>query len=337
MLASNCPALPPNDLARLLRASPFGAGTELSGATAERAPPTTSKLVRCRYRNELHHLESKATDVTYRGSCHCGALAVRFRSQKTLQLRACQCSFCRRHHSASASDPEGHIRFLVRRPEALQRYQFGAGVTDFILCNRCGCYLGAMLADQKIACVNVRSWQESGEALPVDYQGESPERRLERRRQRWSPADLMTCEQTFADEGLIDEYLSELNELLGGFDPQRSVSAQPEEMAPPQGVFLLIKEGDQPLACGGMKTFAPGIGEIKRMYTRPRARGRGLAQDLLEELEENARSLKMHRLLLDTASPLEAATRLYLRSGYQEVEAYNDNPYAARWFAKDLL
>lgn len=62
----------------------------------------------------------------------------------------------------------------------------------------------------------------------------------------------------------------------------------------------------------------------------------GLARDLLEELEDCARPLGMQRLLLDTASPLEAARHWYLSSGCAEVPAYNDNPYTARWFAKRL-
>lgn len=276
--------------------------------------------------------------ATYRGSCHCGALGVRFRGQQPLQPRACQCSFCRRHQAASVSDPRGHIRFLVRRPHALQRYRFGAGTTDFILCRECGCYLGAWLPEQQLAVANARSWLTEVVPTPVNYEGETPEQRLARRQERWSPADLLSCLPVSADaaQGLLEEYFGELNSLLGGFDPGRSVSASSEDMAPPQGAFLLLSEGERALACGGLKTHAPGVGEIKRMYTRPEARGRGLARDLLQELESTARHLNMHRLLLDTAGPLEAAAGLYLSSGYSEVPAYNDNPYAARWFAKEL-
>lgn len=133
---------------------------------------------------------------------------------------------------------------------------------------------------------------------------------------------------------LIDAYLRELAERLGGFDPARSVSADPEEMEPPHGAFLLIYEGDRAVACGGVKTLEPGVGEIKRMFVRPAARGRGHAKRLLSALEDAGRALGHTRFVLDTAAPLKEAEALYLRSGYRRIAAYNDNPYAAAWFEK---
>jgi hypothetical protein len=41
-------------------------------------------------------------------------------------------------------------------------------------------------------------------------------------------------------------------------------------------------------------------------------------------------------MVLDTAAPLEEAARLYLQAGFEETARYNDNPWAARWFEKDL-
>lgn len=153
-------------------------------------------------------------------------------------------------------------------------------------------------------------------------------------------AEVIDCRRVRADEPpgatLVAAYLAELDRLFGGFDPAASVSADPDEMAPPRGAFLVMSEATRALACGGIKTHAEGVGEIKRMYTVPEARGRGLARDLLNELEETARDLGMHRVVLDTAASLVAATELYRSAGYQEVPAFNDNPYAARWFAKDL-
>ena len=271
----------------------------------------------------------------YRGSCHCGALAVVFRTdQAQLALRACQCSFCQRHQARYASDPDGHIRFVVRDPDCLQRYQFGARTLDFLLCRNCGCYLGATLDGQQ-ACVNVNSWQHVGEATPADYDGESVESRTQRRKRGWSPSDMVVCRQGQA-EALLDAYFAELAQLLGGFDPSRGPTADPGEMAPPLGAFLVMSEHGQALACGGVKTHQAGVGEIKRMYVDPAARRRGLSRDLLWELERAALELGMKRLLLDTAEPLQSAQALYLSGGYQEVADYNGNPYAAHWFAKSI-
>jgi GNAT superfamily N-acetyltransferase len=135
---------------------------------------------------------------------------------------------------------------------------------------------------------------------------------------------------------LLAAYLAEIAARLGGFDPARSVSADPDEMAPPRGAFLVLYDGGRPAACGGVKTLAPGLGEIKRMFVAPEARGRGHGRRLLGALEDAARSLGCARVVLDTAAPLAEAEALYRSAGYRSVAPYNDNPYATAWFEKDL-
>lgn len=274
----------------------------------------------------------------YRGACHCGALAVSYRTvHQTLSLRSCQCTFCQRHQARYHSDPHGAVRFIVRRPEALQRYRFGAQTLDFILCSDCGCYLGAM-QEEKLACVNVNSWLHPGEASPVDFDSEPLEQRRRRRERGWSPAAVVFCELEIGERAapLLRAYYEELARVLGDFDPNVGPSASSEEMSSPHGAFLLLSDRERLLACGGLKTHSPGVGEIKRMYIVPEARGGGLGRDLLAELERQARLLGFNRLVLDTATPLEAAASLYRKSGYDEVPPYNDNPYAGRWFSKEL-
>ena len=276
--------------------------------------------------------------TTYRGSCHCGALGVSYRtSLESLPLRSCQCSFCQRHQARYSSDPPGRIRFLSRRPDALQRYRFAAQTIDFILCRHCGCYLGAM-QEGRLACVNVNSWQHPGEADLMCFDKEAAAERRERRERAWSPCELLECQirPPSPDEPLLQAYFAELSTVLGTFNPDLGPTAHPLEMTAPQGVFMLLTEQGRALACGGLKTHAPGVGEIKRMYIIPEARGRGLGRELLLELERQARRLALSKIVLDTATPLEAAQSLYLNSGYQEVEAFNDTPYAGRWFAKEL-
>lgn len=270
---------------------------------------------------------SPSSTETLRGSCHCGALAVRYRYTGELTGRACQCTFCRRHGGITASDPAGQIRFLVRG-SSLHRYRFGRKTTDFMLCRECGCYLGAMV--EGYACVNLRCCLVEIEPTPMVYDGESAESRLERRKQRWSPADVLEVAEVPArGNGLLQAYYAELSEALGGFVPEPELE---EELVS----FLVLREEGRELACGGLKRLTPERGEVKRMFTDEAARGRGLARDLLAELEEKALSLGMREMVLDTAAPLHPAHQLYRSSGYREVERYNDNPYAAHWFAKEL-
>ncbi|TAM49525.1 MAG: GNAT family N-acetyltransferase [Paraburkholderia sp.] len=72
------------------------------------------------------------------------------------------------------------------------------------------------------------------------------------------------------------------------------------------------------------------------MWVSPSARGLGVAQRLLEALEARAKEAGVGRLRLDTNRTLTEARSLYLRNGYKEIAAYNDNPYADFWFEKRL-
>lgn len=135
----------------------------------------------------------------------------------------------------------------------------------------------------------------------------------------------------------IDAYLAELQARFeSGFDPGRGPSADPRELVPPAGVMLLARLDERALACGALKVLGDGIGEIKRMWVSPDARGLGIAQRLLDALERHATQMGVAVLRLDTNRSLTEARALYARNGYREIPAYNDNPYADHWFEKRL-
>ena len=48
---------------------------------------------------------------------------------------------------------------------------------------------------------------------------------------------------------------------------------------------IVIYEGDSPIGCGAIKPFAENTMEIKRMYTLPACRGKGIASRILLELD----------------------------------------------------
>src|SRR3546814_2318449 len=84
----------------------------------------------------------------------------------------------------------------------------------------------------------------------------------------------------------IDAYVQELQDRFeDGFDPARSVSAEPGELVPPTGVFVLARLDGRAIGCGCLKVTGTGEGEIKRMWVAPDARGLGMAQRMLEALE----------------------------------------------------
>ena len=85
---------------------------------------------------------------------------------------------------------------------------------------------------------------------------------------------------------------------------------------------VVIYEDAKPIACGAIKEYAPGIMEIKRMYTRPEARGKGVAAEVLKELEAWAHSLNYSSCILETLKENLQAVRLYEKSGYHIIPNY---------------
>lgn len=132
-------------------------------------------------------------------------------------------------------------------------------------------------------------------------------------------------------------YFAELDARFpGGFDPGDTLVADAHRLEPPGGSFVLARRGGDVVGCGGVQTIGEGIGEIKRMWVAPAARGSGLGGRLLAELEARSRALGHRTVRLDTSRTLTEAIALYRRAGYVEVERYNDNPDAELFFEKPL-
>ncbi|HEU5199376.1 MAG TPA: MarR family winged helix-turn-helix transcriptional regulator [Ktedonobacterales bacterium] len=135
----------------------------------------------------------------------------------------------------------------------------------------------------------------------------------------------------------IEHYFTELSERFdAGFDPTLGISAHPHELTPPAGLLLVARLREEPVGCGGLKFHENAIGELKRMWVAPRARGLGLGKRLLLTLEQAAREAGMTILHLETNGTLIEAIEMYRHSGYQEVDAFNNEPYAHHWFEKRL-
>ncbi|AWN23313.1 N-acetyltransferase [Deinococcus irradiatisoli] len=90
------------------------------------------------------------------------------------------------------------------------------------------------------------------------------------------------------------------------------------------GVLLGVEEGGELLAIGGLKPLGavPGeapSAEIKRMYTRPEARGRQLGRQVLDGLIAWARGHGLTRLVLETGDQQAAAIGLYESAGFERI------------------
>lgn len=137
--------------------------------------------------------------TTYPGSCHCGAIRVVLTSDKTpeeMRVGRCGCSFCRRHGARTMGDPGGTVEFRAD-PGTLSRYRFGLGITDYLLCAKCGAYVGAVMPEESgaIGIVNVNSLdiRDTFDAAPPlhHYDGEDEVKRRSRRRKFWMPATVI--------------------------------------------------------------------------------------------------------------------------------------------------
>jgi ribosomal protein S18 acetylase RimI-like enzyme len=72
------------------------------------------------------------------------------------------------------------------------------------------------------------------------------------------------------------------------------------------------------------------------MWVDPSARGLGLGRRLLEELEKEAGLRGAAKVRLETNRTLTEAISLYRSAGFEEVEPFNDEPYAHHWFEKRI-
>ena len=137
--------------------------------------------------------------TTLTGGCHCGNTRVAIETSldpRSLPLRACQCSFCRRHGAVSTSDPAGRLVIEVRQPERLQRYRFALGITDFLICRTCGIYAAAVMEieGRSLGVLNVNVLDErepfARAPTPMEYGTEQVEEREARRVKAWMKVEV---------------------------------------------------------------------------------------------------------------------------------------------------
>ncbi|HEX6417462.1 MAG TPA: GNAT family N-acetyltransferase [Acidimicrobiales bacterium] len=114
-----------------------------------------------------------------------------------------------------------------------------------------------------------------------------------------------------------------------------------EQVTPPRGVFLVARVGGEPAGCGALRPLhggPPGVAEIKRMYTVPAARRRGVSRAILVRLEREALVLGYRRVQLETGLRQPEAMALYESAGYRRIASFGQ--YAGDelsvCYAKDL-
>jgi GNAT superfamily N-acetyltransferase len=142
-----------------------------------------------------------------------------------------------------------------------------------------------------------------------------------------------TPEGWAAADRLIREYLAELPFEIDFQDLDRELAMLPLEYGPPGGAALLAVDGDDAVGFVGVRRFADGVGELKRMYVAPAGRGKGTGRALATAAVDAAAVLGYRELLLDTVASMTAAIATYTSLGFTETDAYRHNPLPdARFF-----
>ena len=99
-----------------------------------------------------------------------------------------------------------------------------------------------------------------------------------------------------------------------------------EQMAEPDTTVFIAREDGEAVACGALKRHADGIGELKRMYTRPSHRGRKIGALIVEQVESLALKEGFKRLVLETGDRHPAAWTVYERAGFTRCGPVLDYP-----------
>lgn len=125
---------------------------------------------------------------------------------------------------------------------------------------------------------------------------------------------------------LIAEYYHRLGRDLSFQNIEAELDDPTVRYSPPQGELLVALENDEVLGMVAYHRLTSKRCEMKRLYLTPNARGRHLGERLVETIIEHAKASGYEEMVLDTIKPLKAAVSLYRKLGFEECEAYYDNP-----------
>jgi putative acetyltransferase len=138
-----------------------------------------------------------------------------------------------------------------------------------------------------------------------------------------TPAQIAQARELFL------EYARSLGFSLCFQDFDQELAGLPGDYAPPGGRLLLAEFDNQLAGCVALHKFDGDICEMKRLYLRPKFRGKGLGRILAETIIAEARQIGYLRMRLDTVGPvMKDAVAMYRKLGFREIAPYRTNPMA---------
>jgi len=135
---------------------------------------------------------------------------------------------------------------------------------------------------------------------------------------------------------MLQEYVAWIGLDLAFQEIDAELAELPGDYAPPRGALFVI--GDARLvATISLRPITDDICEMKRLFVRPEARGRGLARQLVARVLDEGRRLRYREIRLDTLPMMADAQSLYSALGFYDIAPYYDTPIAGtRFLAKRL-
>lgn len=128
---------------------------------------------------------------------------------------------------------------------------------------------------------------------------------------------------------LFEEYAAWLDEDLCFQGFAEELATLPGAYAPPRGRLLLAGTAGDAFGCIALRPLpavGEGVGEVKRLYVQPRARGAGWGRRLAARIVDDAHAIGYRELKLDTLARMTEARSLYASLGFVECAAYYLNP-----------
>ena len=136
---------------------------------------------------------------------------------------------------------------------------------------------------------------------------------------------------------MLREYVEWIGLDLAFQEIDAELDGLPGEYAPPRGALFVAVEGERHLGMIALRPLDGTIAEMKRLYVRPEARGRGLARRLIARLCDEGKRLNYTELRLDTLPKMGEAQALYESYGFVDIEPYYETPIAGTRFMRKKI
>ena len=127
-------------------------------------------------------------------------------------------------------------------------------------------------------------------------------------------------------KNLFKEYAESLDFDLCFQNFNAELENFPDQYSTPTGNLLLALDINEVIGCVGIRYFEKCICEMKRLYVKPKGRGKKAGKELAVSAINSAKALGYEYMRLDTISSMENANKLYRSLGFIEIEPYRKNP-----------